>query len=147
MAIENYNFTLPAINATWNFLALIFLILGFVQIKKSNVKAHKKLMLIATFCSAAFLSCYLYYHFNFSSPKFSGTGVIRYIYYTILISHIFLSVLILPFIFRLLWLGFKQKNTKHKKLARIVWPIWVYNSVSGIFIYLMLYQIYTPKLM
>lgn len=133
---------LPSINATLNGMALFFLIWGLFKVKEGDLKAHERIMKMAFMASAAFLACYLYYHFNFTSTKFQGQGWIRPVYYTILISHIVLSVAVLPFIFRLLFLAHRQDFPKHKRLARWVWPIWVYNSASGLFVYFMLYHIY-----
>ena len=132
----------PTANASLNALALFLLIWGLVKIKNGDRLGHERIMKLAFTASAAFLACYLYYHFNYSSNKFLGTGLIRPVYYIVLISHIVLSVVVLPFIFRLLFLAKQQQFARHKSLGRWVWPIWVYNSASGLFVYFMLYHVY-----
>lgn len=134
------NEVLPAINATLNGIATVLLIIGFILIKKKKISAHRNVMWAAFAVSSAFLANYLYYHFNFDSKPFRGQGSIRYFYFSILISHIILATLMVPFILRLLWLGVKNKVESHKRLARWVWPVWIYTSLTGVLIYMMLYQ-------
>ena len=96
-------------------------------------------MLAATAVSAAFLACYLTYHFNAEPVKFGGEGAIRTIYYVILISHIFLAVVQVPLILGTIWHGVKDNRAKHRKWAKITAPIWLYVSITGVVIYVMLY--------
>jgi len=138
--ILNTSTVFPAINASLNSLSLVFLIWGYILVRQKNYDGHKKVMIGAFAISALFLASYLYYHFNYSSGRFQGTGLIRPIYFFILISHIILAVFILPFIFRMLWLAAKERFTEHRKIARWVWPLWVYTSATGVLVYLMLYQ-------
>ena len=140
--MESFNLQkfLPAWNAFLNGTAFFLLVLGLVLIKRKQNLAHKRCMLAAFGVSAVFLSSYLYYHFNYTSQPFQGVGFIRPVYFTMLISHIILAVLILPFIFRLLFLGFKNRNLEHQKLGRWVWPVWAYISLTGVLIYFCLYQ-------
>ncbi len=132
----------PALNACLNAMATLLLLLGYILVKNRRFEAHRKIMWSAFGVSALFLISYLYYHFNFSSNRFAGVGAIRYFYFAMLISHIILAVGILPFILRLLYVAQKGAFEKHKKLARWVWPIWIYNSVTGVLIYFMLYHWY-----
>lgn len=134
------NTFLPALNATLNALAAIFLLWGFVLIKKGQRLAHQRVMTLAFGTSAVFLASYLYYHYNFVSNRFGGQGLIRLIYFSILISHVILATLMVPFILRLLYLGYQGSFEKHKKLGRKVWPVWMYTSVTGVVVYFMLYH-------
>jgi putative membrane protein len=140
----NHSQFFPAINATLNGLASLLLLIGFVLIKRRRLVDHEKVMKAAFLTSAAFLASYLYYHFNYDSYGFGGSGWVRPFYFTILITHIILAVVILPFIFRILWLAHKMRQKDHARMARWVWPVWMYVSVTGVVIYLMLYVIYVP---
>ena len=135
---------LPGINAVLNSLSAISLVLGYIFIRKKNIEAHKRAMLCALGFSAIFLTSYLIYHFNFPTKKFPDLGVIKTIYLVILFTHIELAVLMLPLIFRTFYLGFKNELHKHKWIAKITLPIWLYVSVTGVFIYFMLYHWFTP---
>lgn len=123
-----------------NLMSLVFLVVGFVHIKSGRRDAHQKAMWTAFSFSAVFLASYLYYHFTHESNKFGGQGLTRTIYFTILISHVVLATAILPFIFRLLYLAQKGLYANHKKLARWIWPLWIYTSATGVLVYLMLYH-------
>lgn len=138
--IRPHNTFLPALNACLNALSLLFLILGFVFVKQRKLDLHKIAMSAAFGVSAAFLASYLYYHFNYEAQKFGGVGWIRPVYFFILISHIILAVAILPFIFRVLYFAWKGSFEKHARTARWVWPAWIYTSLTGVLVYLMLYQ-------
>jgi putative membrane protein len=129
----------PKINASLNALAAFFLFLGWFAIKFGNVKLHRVSMATAFGVSAVFLASYLYYHFHFPSQKFQGLGWSRNVYFPMLISHIILAVAILPFIFRILFLAYRQRFAEHARLARWVWPLWIYTSVTGVLIYFFLY--------
>ena len=132
----------PALNAGLNAVAALLLLLGFVLIKKGHRETHKKVMTAAFVVSALFLTSYLYYHFNYSANRFAGEGLIRALYFAMLISHIILAVAMVPFILRLLFLGYKDRNVEHARLGRKVWPVWMYTSVTGVLIYWMLYHAY-----
>ena len=136
------NTVFPLVNACLNAAAAFFLLLGFVWIKRGQREAHRKAMITAFVISAAFLVNYLWYHFHYSSNRFGGTGLIRPLYFGMLISHIVLAVVIVPLILKLLWLASKQNYAKHARLGRWVWPLWMYTSVTGVLVYLMLYQWY-----
>lgn len=136
-------YDLPAVNATLNGLSTVFLTLGYIFIKQNNQAAHRKCMLAAFTTSIVFLACYLTYHFSVVAvTKFQGTGWVRPVYFTILISHIILAVVIVPLILMSLYHGLRGNFERHKRISRWTWPLWMYVSVTGVIVYLMLYQIY-----
>ena len=130
--------SLPLLNATLNTLTSCLLIFGFIQIKKGHKETHIKLMLSATFVSALFLISYVTYHFYQGDTKFLQVGLIRTVYFFILISHILLSIINLPLIMLTLWFAFQKNHEKHKKFARITLPIWLYVFITGVLVYLFL---------
>jgi putative membrane protein len=131
---------LPGLNASLNSIATIFLLMGFIFARTHRVKAHKLSMVGALVISAAFLTSYLIYHFNVEIiTKYQGAGLWRIIYYSILFSHIPLAVLMVPFIIRAVFLAIKGRIEEHRAMVRWVWPVWMYVSVTGVLIYLMLY--------
>jgi putative membrane protein len=129
---------LPAVNAFFNALTAIFLISGYVSIKWNDVELHKKLMLAATTTSALFLVSYITYHHYQGDTKFQGIGIIRPIYFFILITHILLSVVQVPLILSTLYLAFVKNYKKHRKFALVTFPIWLYVSVTGVLIFIIL---------
>ncbi len=133
---------LPAVDATLNFVAFCLLMLGYRQVKAGEVKKHKKTMLMALTVSALFLICYLTYHALGEEKKFSGEGFIRNIYFFILITHIPLAALMVPPILFLAHAGITERIERHKKLAKFVLPVWMYVSVTGVLIYLLLHVLY-----
>ncbi len=131
---------LPALNASLNGLAAIFLVAGFVFIRRRNAVAHRLSMLTAFACSMAFLVSYLYYHSQVGSVRFQGTGPIRTLYFTVLISHTILAALV-PFLAGVtLYRALRERFDCHRAIARWTLPIWLYVSVSGVVIYWMLYR-------
>ncbi len=140
MTVEN----LPAVNATLNGISAILLTMGFVFIKRGKKEAHQRCMISAFLVSAVFLICYLIYHYYAGSTKFTATGWIRPVYFTILITHVILAAAIVPMILMTMWRAWKKDFEKHKKIARWTWPLWMYVSVTGVLIYLMLYQWFPP---
>jgi len=141
----------PHLNATLNASSAVFLISGFYFILKFDAHRHRACMLTASTLSAIFLVSYITYHalrtyyFGLGPTRFMGTGLSRPIYFTILTSHTFLAAVIAPFVVWTLWRALKGKFEKHRRLARLVFPIWVYVSVTGVIVYLMLYQIYPAR--
>lgn len=135
---------LPAVNATLNGISAILLLMGFIAIRKGNKKFHQRCMISAFAVSAVFLICYLVYHYYAGSTKFTATGWIRPVYFSILISHVILAAAIVPMILLTMWRAWKKDFEKHKKIARWTWPLWMYVSVTGVLIYLMLYQWFPP---
>ncbi len=139
---------LPATNAMLNGLATILLLMGYVAIKAKQRALHKQLMLTAFAVSVAFLACYLTYHgaltaYTESHGKpFPGTGNIRYVYFTILITHVFLAALVPIGACASIWYGLRENWPVHKRWAVVTFPIWLYVSVTGVIIYWMLYRMY-----
>lgn len=131
---------LPAVNATLNSIATVLLVLGFILIRMGRRGAHRAVMLSAFGCSALFLVSYLLYHYQVGSVRFQGQGTIRTVYFAILLSHTVLAAAV-PFLAgRTLYLALRDRLTEHRRLARITLPIWLYVSITGVVIYLMLYQ-------
>ena len=131
---------LPTINATLNAISGIFLLAGYVLIKRRQINAHRNAMLGAFATSTLFLICYLIYHAQAGSRSFTGQGPIRYIYFVILISHIVLAAAILPMAISTLSRGLRGRYDDHKRIAKKTFPAWMYVSVTGVIVYLMLYQ-------
>ena len=137
---------MPAINASLNGLATVFLLLGYIFIRKENRNAHRKCM-IAAFCtSALFLACYLYYHFTVETvTRFTDPAWFKPYYLILLFTHVVLAVAMLPFVFAALWHAYKGNFERHKKAVKWAWPMWLYVSATGVFVYLILYQIFPQK--
>jgi len=137
---------LPAVNATLNGLSAVFLGLGYVFIKRGQKIAHRNCM-IAAFCtSVVFLACYLTYHAMVKTvTHFVDPAWFKPIYLTILLTHTILAVVIVPLILVTLWRARQQQFDAHKKIARWTWPLWLYVSVTGVVIYVLLYQIFPQK--
>ena len=133
---------LPAVNATLNAIAAICLIAGYVQIRRGRRELHKRCMLAALTASAIFLVCYVIYHVNTGSRPFPGQGVIRVVYFSILITHVILAATILPLALMTAARGLTAQYDRHVRIARWTLPLWLYVSVTGVVIYLMLYQLY-----
>ena len=133
---------LPAVNASLNALAAVLLVSGWAQIKLRRERAHKILMLTAFAVSIVFLTCYLIYHYHKLSVRFQGPPSVRPIYYTILISHVLLAATV-PFLASItIYLGLSDRRARHRQLARWTFPIWLYVSITGVVIYVMLYQLF-----
>lgn len=141
----------PHLNAFLNATAGVFLLAGFYFIRTRQISKHRACMVAAATVSALFLVCYLTHHairtyyFGLGPTRFTGEGIIRPIYMTILLSHTILATVVAPFILLTLWRGLKGQYEKHKKIARIVFPVWLYVSVTGVIVYLLLYQIYPAR--
>jgi uncharacterized membrane protein YozB (DUF420 family) len=131
---------LPTVNATLNGISGIFLLIGYVLIKRRQINAHRNAMLGAFACSSLFLISYVIYHAQAGSRPFTGQGAIRYIYFAILISHVVLAAAILPMAVSTLSRGLRGRYVEHKRIARKTFPAWMYVSVTGVIVYLMLYQ-------
>ncbi len=132
---------LPALNAFFNAVAATLLVLGRRAIARGERKLHQQLMLSALAASALFLVTYIYYHYGYGDTKFAGQGFIRPIYFAILISHIGLSAIVFPAILTSVYLAFTNRIATHKRVARWTWAGWMYVSVTGIVIWLMLHVI------
>ena len=132
---------LPTVNAILNGCSGLLLIAAFVFIKQGKITWHRNTMLAATALSILFITSYLTYHYNAGSTLFQGTGGIRYLYFAILLSHTVLAMVNLPMVIITLKRGLAGVYPKHRKIARITLPIWLYISITGVIIYMMLYQI------
>jgi uncharacterized membrane protein YozB (DUF420 family) len=132
----------PAINASLNGVSAVLLTTGRVLIRKKRVAEHRVCMISAVITSAIFLACYLYYHAHVRSVHFPGRGWIRPVYFSILISHTILAAAVPPLALITLTLGLRSKFDRHRRIARWTFPIWLYVSVTGVIVYLLLYQIY-----
>lgn len=129
---------LPAANASFNSLSAICLTLGYFNIRRGNRTVHMRFMLSATVFSALFLVSYVTYHFFHGDTRFTGTGWIRPVYFSILISHIGLSMVALPLILATLWYSLRSQFRLHRRIARWTFPIWLYISVTGVLVFFLL---------
>jgi len=133
---------LPPIYATINGFTAILLIASVMAIKKGNKKLHEQLNTTAIACSTLFLVLYIGYHMTSESTKFGGEGAIKYIYYFILITHIILSIIIIPFVLITFMRARLGNFSEHKKIAKITFPLWLYVAVTGVIVYLMISPYY-----
>lgn len=131
---------LPALNATLNFTSGFLIAIGIYFIRQKKIRAHRACMLAALTVSALFLISYLIYHYQVGSVRFAREGWIRTVYLSILFSHIVLAIVIVPMVMRTVYLAIKERFDKHMGIARWTFPIWMYVSVTGVVVYLMLYQ-------
>jgi len=138
---------LPAVNATLNGVAAAFLVAGLVAIKGGRRELHERCMKLAFVASAAFLACYLYYHVAVAAgqpTRYHGAGHARTAYLALLASHTVLAVVNLPMVLRTFWLAHKERWEAHRKLAQWTFPIWLYVSVTGVAVYVVLYHLNPP---
>jgi putative membrane protein len=132
---------LPAINAALNLTAAILITSGFYFIRTKNIRAHKVCMISALALSSLFLSSYLIYHYNVGSVRFTKQGWLRGVYFPLLISHTVLAAIILPLVLRTAYLAFRRRFFQHVRIARWTFPTWMYVSLTGVLVYLMLYRL------
>jgi uncharacterized membrane protein YozB (DUF420 family) len=132
----------PAINASLNGASAVLLLTGRWFIAQKKVAAHRAVMITALVTSSAFLAFYLYYHYHVGSVHFPGTGIWRAVYFTILISHTLLAITVVPLVIITLSRALKRRFPQHRAIARWTFPIWLYVSVTGVIVYVMLYQIF-----
>lgn len=140
-AVEPLSF-LPPIYASINGVTAVLLIAAVLAIKNGKRKLHENLMKMAIGCSIAFLGMYVAYHMTSDSTRFGGEGAIKYVYYFILVTHIFLSVIIIPLVLITYVRALAQVFDKHKKIAKITFPIWLYVAITGVVVYLMISPYY-----
>lgn len=141
--IEGVDLTfLPPIYAGINGLTAVLLVSAILAIKKGNRKLHETLIKFALVASSLFLVMYVAYHMTSDSTEFEGTGAVKYVYYFILISHIVLSVGVIPFVLVSYTRALLGKYTEHKKIAKITFPLWLYVAVTGVIVYLMISPYY-----
>ena len=132
---------LPALNATLNGTSAVLIAIGRALIRRGRVLAHRSCMIAAVVTSSLFLISYLYYHWQVGSVRFQGQGWIRQVYFAILLSHTVLAAVVVPLVIVTLARGLRERFDRHKKIARWTYPIWLYVSVTGVVIYVMLYRI------
>ncbi len=141
----------PHVNASLNAASGLFLVLGLFFILSKRVHLHRFCMLAASSISAFFLVCYVTHHiirtsvYGLGPTKFTGEGLARPIYFTILASHTVLAAAVAPFVLLTLWKALKGRFDAHKRLARLVYPVWLYVSLTGVAVYFMLYQFFPAK--
>lgn len=142
---------LPTLNAGLNATCTVFLILGYFFIKRQRQTAHRNCMIAALITSAAFLVCYVTYHewlrrtTGGHGTPFTGQGWVRPVYFFILISHIILAVAIVPMVIITVSRAAKQRWEAHKRISRWTWPVWMYVSITGVIVYVMLYHLYPAR--
>jgi putative membrane protein len=133
---------LPPIYATINGITAVLLVWAVMAIKKGNRRLHENLMKTAIGCSLAFLVMYIAYHMTTDSTSYGGEGVLRYVYFFILLSHILLSIAVIPLVLITYVRALAERFDKHKKIAKITFPIWLYVAVTGVIVYLMIAPYY-----
>ena len=131
---------LPAINATLNALSGLLLLAGYVLIRARRIEQHRRCMIAAFITSSLFLVCYIVYHAQVGSVRFTRQGFVRPLYYTILVTHVTLAATVLPLAIVTLSRGLKARYPQHVRIARWTLPIWLYVSVTGVLVYVLLYQ-------
>lgn len=130
----------PAVNAALNLASAICLVNGYLSIRRGDKEVHKRFMLAAFTCSVVFLLSYLAYHFQVGSVKFQGTGPVRVLYRGILLTHTVLATATAPLAIATLSRALGGRFADHRRIARVTFPIWIYVSITGVVVYLMLYQ-------
>ena len=132
--------SLPALNATLNAISTILLVTAYVLIRRGQIDMHRRVMLAACGTSTLFLVCYLTYHAQVGSVRFMRQGFVRPLYFTILITHVTLAALVLPLAIVTLSRALRERFDRHRAIARWTLPIWLYVSVTGVLVYVLLYQ-------
>ena len=140
-----YIYALPHLNAILNATSGLLLVTGYLFIRRRKVIAHRNCQVAALVASTLFLVSYLTYHFYYGSTRFAGQGMVRPVYFVILISHTILAAVIVPFVGVTLYRATRGQFAKHMRIARWTFPMWLYVSVTGVIVYLMLYQIYPSR--
>ena len=132
----------PTVNAALNATCAILLVVAYRAIRRLDITSHRRWMLAAAATSTVFLASYLVYHARVGSVRFLGTGAARTVYLAVLLSHTVLAVAVLPLVLRTLYLGLKRRDDSHRRLAKWTFPIWLYVSLTGVVVYVMLYHLY-----
>lgn len=136
---------LPHLNAALNATSGVLLLLGLYFILRRNVTAHLTCMVAALAVSALFLVSYVVYHYNYGSVRFTGQGAVRTFYFLVLVTHVVLAVVIVPLVVMTVRRALRGEYARHRRIARWTYPLWLYVSITGVVVYLMLYQLYTPR--
>lgn len=134
----------PAINATLNGASAVLIVTGRGLIKRGRIAAHRACMIAAVAASSLFLVCYLYYHAHAGVIHFQGQGLVRPVYFSILITHTILAAAIVPLVIITLARAWRGNFVRHRAIARWTFPVWLYVSITGVVIYVLLYQLYAP---
>lgn len=132
----------PTINAILNATCAVLLVVAYRAIRRRDIACHRRWMLAAAATSALFLASYLVYHARVGSVRFLGTGAARAVYFSVLLTHTVLAVAVLPLVLRTLYLGLKRRDDPHRRIAKWTFPIWLYVSLTGVVVYVMLYHLY-----
>ena len=143
--MSEYISYLPHLNAFLNGTSAILLVTGYLFIRRGNIPAHRTCQVSALVVSILFLCSYLTYHFQHGATRFAGQGFARPLYFTILLTHTVLAVLIVPLVAVTFVRALRQNFVKHRRIARVTLPLWLYVCVTGVIVYLMLYQIYPSR--
>jgi uncharacterized membrane protein YozB (DUF420 family) len=131
---------LPTLNAALNATSGLLLVTGYLLIRNGHIEAHRRAMISAFVCSAVFLTSYVIYHAQAGSKPFAGTGAARAVYFSILVPHVILAAAVLPMAILTLRRGLARNDAAHRRIARITLPVWLFVSVTGVVVYLMLYH-------
>jgi putative membrane protein len=142
VALGDWTKSLPHVIGTINTITSITLVLGLVFIKLKKVSLHQAMMTLSFGLGGLFLVCYVIYHLSNPSNRFIGEGFVRYLYFFTLISHIGLSLVVLPLVLRAMYFAVTGQFAAHKKIVRFAYPIWLYVSVTGVMVYLFVYQLF-----
>lgn len=132
---------LPALNATLNATSAVLLLIGYTCIRRGQIRRHRAVMIAACVVSTLFLTSYVIYHANIGSKPFQGRGPVRVVYFTILLTHVVLAAAVLPLAIITLSRGLRARFDRHVAIARWTFPIWLYVSVTGVIVYVMLYRL------
>jgi uncharacterized membrane protein YozB (DUF420 family) len=133
---------LPHLNACLNGTSALLLCAGYISIRSGKINAHRACQISALVVSLIFLASYLTYHYHHGTTRFQGQGIVRPIYLTILTSHTILAIVIVPLVAMTFYRALRQDFVRHRRIARVTLPLWFYVSITGVIVYLMLYQIY-----
>lgn len=143
--MAEYISSLPHLNALLNSTSALFLVAGYSFIRAGRVAAHRTCQILALSASVLFLASYLTYHYYHGATRFTGQGIVRSVYFTILTSHTILAVVIVPLVLLTVYRAARRDFVRHRKIARWTLPLWLYVSVTGVFVYLMLYHLYPGR--
>lgn len=136
---------LPHLNAALNATSGVLLLAGYYFIRRRSVYAHRACMVAALVVSGLFLVSYVVYHSNYGSVRFTGRGAVRTVYFVVLVTHVVLAAAIVPLVVLTVRRALRADYIRHRRIARWTYPLWLYVSVTGVVVYLMLYQLYTPR--
>ena len=134
---------LPGVNASLNALSATLLLLGYIAIRRRNWRVHRFFMVAAFAASSVFLISYLIYHALHGDTRYAGSGLLRTVYLSVLASHVVLSATVVPLALTAFWFAYRRQFLRHRRVTRVLWPIWMYVSVTGVAIYFLLRSSYT----